>query len=190
MNALTKHEAANLPALQMDEAELLSVVGFEGLYVVSRKGVIKSVERVVYGKKKQTVHEKVIGQFDNGHGYKTVRLWKSGKQTIAYVHRVVLEAFVGRSHGNDACHNDGNRANNDLSNLRWDTRASNHADKLVHGTMPNGEMARAAKLTADKVVAIRARLSRGAEQKEMAEMFAVSQPTISDIATRRTWKHI
>lgn len=179
-----------LPAMQMDEAELMQVVGFEGLYVVSSQGEIKSVERVVYGKKKQTVREKVIGQFDNGHGYKTVRLWKDGKQKIAYVHRIVLEAFVGSALGNDACHNDGDRANNDLSNLRLDTRSNNHADKLIHGTMPNGEMARAAKLTADKVVSIRMRLSHGAEQKEMADLFSVSQPTISDIATRRTWKHI
>lgn len=179
-----------LPAMRMDEAELIPVVGFEGLYVVSSQGEIMSVERVVYGKKKQTVREKVIGQFDNGHGYKTVRLWKDGKQKMAYVHRIVLEAFSGSEPGNDACHNDGNRANNALSNLRWDTRSNNHADKLLHGTMANGEKARAARLTAAQVIAIRTRLSHGEEQQAMASMFSVSQPTISDISTRRTWKHI
>lgn len=166
------------------------VHGFEGLYVVSTQGEIKSLDRVVFGKKKQTVGERVIKQFDNGSGYKTVRLWRDGKQTMKYVHRVVLEAFVGLGGDMDACHNDGDKTNNTLANLRWDTRSSNHIDKLTHGTMANGEKARSARLTEKEVKEIRARLSFGEEQSSLAIYYGVKQPTISDIKSRRTWHHI
>ena len=170
--------------------EFVNVHGFDGLYSVSRDGEIMSLARVVIGKKKQTVSERVIRQFDNGHGYKTVRLWRDGKEFMKYVHRIVLEAFAGVSPGMDACHNDGNRSNNSLSNLRWDTRRNNHSDKLAHGTMANGENARAAKLTVQEVKEIRARLSFGQEQGILATYYGVKQPTISDIKSRRTWHHI
>jgi len=166
------------------------VVGFDGLYRVSNSGVIFSVSRVVVGKKKQTVSGRAIRQQDNGNGYKTVRLWRDGKEYNRYVHRLVLESFAGPSCGLDCCHNDGDRNNNELSNLRWDTRSNNHMDKLSHGTMANGEKARAAKLTVEDVLLIRARIASGEEQKAIANDFGIKQPSVSDIATRRTWKHI
>lgn len=174
----------------MNAPAVVHVLGFEGLYSVSSEGEIKSLARVVFGKKKQTVGARVVGQFDNGAGYKTVRLWRDGKQTMKYVHRVVLEAFVGVGGDMDACHNDGDRANNALSNLRWDTRSSNHVDKLAHGTMANGEKARVARLTEKEVKEIRARLSLGEDQSSLAIYYGVKQPTISDIKSRRTWHHI
>ncbi len=60
---------------------------------------------------------------------------ESGKTCTRYVHRLVLEAFVGPCPpGMVACHYDGNSANNAVSNLRWDTQAGNIADKKRHGT--------------------------------------------------------
>lgn len=53
------------------------------------------------------------------------------------MHTMVLEAFVGpRPVGLYGCHNDGDPANNRLTNLRWDTPASNTADKVMHGRDP------------------------------------------------------
>lgn len=50
------------------------------------------------------------------------------------IHQIVLEAFVGpRPRGTEACHNDGNRKNNALSNLRWDTPSGNWKDRKRHG---------------------------------------------------------
>jgi hypothetical protein len=52
-----------------------------------------------------------------------------------YVHRIVLESFVGECPPNMVCcHYDGNGANNDITNLRWGTRKENMADKKRHGT--------------------------------------------------------
>ena len=51
-----------------------------------------------------------------------------------YVHRLVLESFVGpRPERMEACHNDGNPTNNHVDNLRWDTRSENVKDAVKHG---------------------------------------------------------
>lgn len=56
----------------------------------------------------------------------------------ASVHPLVLEAFVGpRPPGMEACHADGNKTNNALSNLRWDTKRANELDAIRLGTRPD-----------------------------------------------------
>jgi hypothetical protein len=52
-----------------------------------------------------------------------------------YVHRLVLEAFVGPCPvGCEALHRDGNPANNTRANLRWGTHTENMRDACAHGT--------------------------------------------------------
>ena len=183
----------SMPALAMNEEERFApVYGYEGAYEVSDHGTVVSIARVVSGGiKKQTVKPCVLAQIDNGHGYKSVRLWKNGKEKTCYVHRLVLEAFAGRAaEGCEACHNDGARSNNHISNLRWDTKANNHADKIKHGTIRNGEKARFAKLTPKYVKEIRNRIAAGEYQQSVADSFSISQTSVSDIINRRTWRHI
>lgn len=106
----------------------LPVVGYEGLYEVSDHGRVRSLDR---GSRKG----RVLSLRVTGSGHKTVALYLLGKPTGKNVHRLVLIAFVGPCpQGMEACHNDGNPANNHLSNLRWDTHKSNMEDKVKHGT--------------------------------------------------------
>lgn len=52
----------------------------------------------------------------------------------SYVHRLVLEAFVGPCPpGMEACHWNGIPGDNRLHNLRWDTPSANNADILRLG---------------------------------------------------------
>lgn len=61
------------------------------------------------------------------------------KGKLIYVHKLVLEAFVGPCPtGLQCCHEDGNPANNALTNLRWDTPVSNQADRDRHGRTNKG----------------------------------------------------
>jgi len=46
------------------------------------------------------------------------------------------------------------------------------------------------KLTEREVKLIRTYSGGGFTQKELAEMFEVSRPTISAIITRRSWRHV
>ena len=51
-----------------------------------------------------------------------MRLWDGRGYKTRLVHRLVLETFVGAAPaGMEGCHNDGNRFNKRLENLRWDT---------------------------------------------------------------------
>src|SRR5262245_14917428 len=80
--------------------------------------------------------------------YLKVNLHRNGKKHLKCVHILVMEAFVGRCPpGMEACHNDGNPTNNDVSNLRWDTHKSNCADKQTHGTIAAGERNGRSKIT-------------------------------------------
>lgn len=50
------------------------------------------------------------------------------------VHRLVASAFLGpRPSGLEVCHNDGDKSNNAVSNLRYDTHAANIADLIREG---------------------------------------------------------
>jgi hypothetical protein len=81
-------------------------------------------------------------------GYLSVALYKNGKIKRLSTHRLVLEAFMGQCpNGMECAHNDGNKQNNKLKNLRWDTPSNNHGDKLKHGTWQGGENNGSAKLT-------------------------------------------
>lgn len=72
--------------------------------------------------------------------------------------------------------------------LGWETTLANEAHKLTHGTLVWGEKSNLAKLTEDQVRFIRANpLTSG---KSLAERFGVSEATIGDIQSMRTWKHL
>jgi hypothetical protein len=65
---------------------------------------------------------------------------KNNKQCTKGAHQLVAEAFVFKASDNlIVCHNDGNKLNNEVSNLRWDTHQSNTMDRAKHGTMFYGE---------------------------------------------------
>src|SRR5262249_29683708 len=89
-----------------------------------------------------------------GARYCVVRLRaeRGGKVVCRYVHRLVLEAFVGPCPpGYVACHHDGNTANNRLPNLRWDTQSANMADQARHGRRLRGEASPRARFTEEEV---------------------------------------
>ncbi len=116
---------------------------------------------------------------------------KNRKHTNKLIHVLVLEAFVGpRPKGAFACHYDGDPTNNRLSNLRWDTWASNIADMRRHGTLAAGADKPQAKLTDEDVIAIRCLRRRGVQISRIADVFGVSGTTVSKIAAGKKWKHL
>lgn len=113
------------------------VVGYEGYYEVSNHGRLRSLDRIVYAGQGRTRRHSGgnLNPAKGDTGYLEVRLSREGKSKIHKVHRLVLAAFVGPCPpGMEGCHNDGDRMNANLDNLRWDTRVGNFADKELHGT--------------------------------------------------------
>lgn len=69
------------------------------------------------------------------NGYYKVNLSKDGKSKLKYVHRLLAEIFILNPECKDQVdHIDGNKLNNNLSNLRWTTHAENqHNRKRAKG---------------------------------------------------------
>lgn len=127
-------------------------------------------------------------------GYKTVCLWSSEKnlKTSARVHRLVALAFIGPAPfiGAEVAHNDGNRSNNRVSNLRWASALENQADRIRHETKIQGSEVFGAKLDEAAIPHIRERIKNGERYPSIARDYGVSISTISLIKLQRTWTHV
>lgn len=121
-----------------------------------------------------------------------VTLYKNEKPVSVFVHRLVLEAFVGPCPtGMECCHEDGDEANNCLGNLKWGTRKDNEADKKRHGTASRlcGQDNPMARLTIREVKKIRRLASLGQySQREIAAKFRTSQGRVSLIVRGESWR--
>lgn len=111
--------------------EWRSVFGFEGLYIVSSMGIIKSVDRFVKGKKnsKRLIKGKVIKTGKSNVGYILVALSKEGKGKTYSVHKIVARAFPDICgewfEGAEINHLNEDKTDNRAINLRLCTRSEN-----------------------------------------------------------------
>lgn len=104
----------------------IDVIGYEGLYMVSDQGNVKSVKRIILRSdgRKRTIHEK-IKEGTHNKGYKRIALVdNNGKSTSLYVHRIVMESFIGKSNLY-VDHINGVKDDNRLENLRYVTNSQN-----------------------------------------------------------------
>lgn len=92
------------------------VVDYEGLYIVSNDGQIKSLFR----------YKRTLKQSVGKHGYCTVELFKNGKSKRLLVHRITAQAFIPNPNGLPQInHIDENPSNNNINNLEWCTAKYN-----------------------------------------------------------------
>ena len=128
---------------------------------------------------------RILQQFRRKDGYCTVNM----DHSTVKVHQIVAEAFVGpRPEGLDVAHFNGVRHDNQRSNLRYATRASNHADKARHGTQPRGESSVNSKLTAVQVAEIRLRyVRRRVTHQQLASEFGVTREAVGRVVRGETW---
>ena len=124
-------------------------------------------------------------------GYLYVVLCTGGKRKNHLVHRLVAQAFIPNP-GNklEVNHIDGCKTNNHVSNLEWVTRKENVTHAFDNDLCPIGSIHHKAKLTEDKVAYIKTLLEDGVSQANIARIFGVSQVTISQISTGKTWTHV
>lgn len=166
------------------------ILGYEGLYSASNTGSIRSEDRIVRhhkgGPKRLT--GALLKPFITKFGYEVISLAKSGINTKRHVHRLVLSAFTGvDKEGYDACHRDSVRTNNQIDNLRWDTRKGNMSDALKLGRTNRGVKNPNAKLTPEDIKKIRL---DNRVQRLIAKDFNVDPSTISDVKRGEHWKHV
>lgn len=101
---------------------------FEGLYEVSNLGRVKSFDRVVncgHGKTR-VMKGKILKEVKLRDGYFYVRLCKDTISTRKSIHRLVAETYIPNlDNKKEVNHIDGNKRNNNVSNLEWVTPKEN-----------------------------------------------------------------
>lgn len=171
--------------------------GYEGIYEVSSKGEVRSLDRVIPQLNwagtlvRRNYPGRTIKPVADNHGYLRVSLARQGqKAETKRVHHLVAAAFLGpRPDGHDICHNDGDQKNNAASNLRYATRTENEQDKRTHGSLRYGETHMDAKLNDEVVRSLRVSL-QGKTQRWWAKRLGVSDGALSHALSGVTWRHL
>lgn len=123
------------------------IPGYGGHYDASSLGRVRVKDRII-----RKPHSRTGGMVDyfypgrvltlnNGkRGYWHAHIGIAGKRISLAAHRAVLFAFVGEpKEGEEACHCNGDKSDNRVENLRWDSHYENNQDRKRHGTYPRGE---------------------------------------------------
>lgn len=163
------------------------VKGYEGLYIVDSKGVVyscvKSTSRRL-GKLKPCER----------NGYLYVNLYKEGKGTKYYIHRLVADAFIPNPNGfTEVNHINCDKHDNSIDNLEWCDRKQNLKHSYEHGLKRRGESHGCHKLTEKEVISIRKEYVKGDREHSLhalGEKYGVSYCTIQAIVKGRLWSHL
>jgi len=169
-------------------------------YDITRDGRVISLDYNHTGKPKEIVQKL------NKYGYMQVGITNNlGVRKFRQVHRLVGIAFVkNKDNKPEINHIDGNKANNNYSNLEWCTSSENqiHAFRTglnkAHKSNVNGnhqgEDVMHSKLTESDVLEIRKRHSINESPEALAKEYKVSTHSINCVVSRtsklRTWKHL
>jgi len=148
-------------------------------YIISSQGDVYSL-----------LSKKVLRPLNNGKGYMQVSLRRNKKSHKKYVHRLVLEAFVGIS-SLDVNHKDTIKTNNCLKNLEYCTRQQNIHHAVKHGLRfqpcNKGEKHGRSKLNENNINEIR---NSAKNTTKLMKKFNVSRSTINRIKNRKIWRHM
>jgi hypothetical protein len=110
---------------------------WERIYEASTLGRIRSLDRIITCSSgpPRSLRGRILRPAVRVDGHLQVTLCRNGQDYKRYVHSLVALAFLGpRPSGLEACHGDGNPANNRPENLRYGSHGSNLLDRVRHGT--------------------------------------------------------
>ena len=129
-------------------------------------------------------------------GYLQVCL--TNKNTYS-IHRLVALTFIeNKENKPEVNHKDGNKLNNNISNLEWNTTQENLEHKRINNLgktlkaklSATGMNNSQAKLDEEDVIFIRTNCETIIDIKKFSKELNVSIATIYDIKNRRSWTHI
>lgn len=172
------------------------VIGFEGRYAVTKDGRVWSYPSKAKWKKHQRGHFLAIR--DSGHHirygkrvkrmYKRVSLSKDGKNKDFYLHRLVALAFLPNPNGyKEINHKNGDGSDNRVENLEWCNRRQNLDHAILIGRTTRGKKNMQCKLNEESVRKIRVLVGKGKTQREVANMYNITQGNVSSICRGRNW---
>lgn len=175
-----------------DEQELwMPILGYELAYQVSNFGRVKSCERRVKNRWGcRVVKERILKQKKDKDGYKMVELSLESSYKTHKVHHLVLNAFSNpRGKDEVCCHIDGDRNNNFIFNLKWDTQAENIKHRLAHGTELYGEKKPNSIFKNEDIIKIR-EMAKSDSKKDIANFYGVPTNYITRILNGERYKNV
>ena len=162
--------------------ECKTIPGYED-YEVDTNGRVWSFKSGIKTEKKLSFR---------ANGYLSVGLSTNGKFKNCLVHRLIMLTFCGESNL-QVNHIDGDKTNNNLTNLEYCTASENIRHAFKTGlNKSKGEGNTNSKLTEKDVIGIKTALLapyRGINV-DLGRKYGVKNVTISSIRSGRSWKHV
>lgn len=163
------------------------IPNYEGLYQVSNFGRVKGLDRFVTGKDGVTQFKKgkILKNKMGTNNYHYVILYKNNKSKTFMNHSLTALLFISeRPNNHEICHLDGDKLNNHVNNLRYDTRSENRIDEYRIGKKnPKG------KLSIEQVLSIR-KIGENSNMssRQIAEKYNISSSQVRSILNRVSYK--
>jgi hypothetical protein len=160
------------------DTEWFDVIGFEGLYKISKDG------RVLNLKRNRCNKPCLVGK-----GYWIIGMTKNGNPERQYVHRLLAIHFIPNPENKPQVnHKNGIMTDNRLENLEWCTAKENIKHAHDTGLVPIAHRYNCRKLTFQQVKEIRD--SECEDLKLLAKKYGVVCATIRNIKRNHTFKHL
>ena len=155
-------------------------------YEVSNQG---SVRRSSAGRR--TFAGRVLSPIKMTIGYFVVKPVIDGKNVVFYIHDIVAASFIGaKPKGSNVNHKDGNKTNNNVSNLEYVTHAENMAHAGKTGLLVRGTSHPIAKLNEESVISLRLDRACGMSYTKLAQKYGIAPMTAHSAVNGKNWRHV
>ena len=150
------------------------VLNYEEQYEVSNRGRVRRI-----GVSKGAKVGRILAKAYNTRGYLMTTLWKNNVSRSYTIHLLVAQAFVEGDFSLTVDHIDGNKLNNDPSNLEWITREENTRRQHALGLASDVTQFKPTKVPPEDYERIIERYDEGEPCDFIASDYGCSQPLIS-----------
>lgn len=193
-----KIEYKDVPII-VDNEEFRKIDGIDGIEV-SNSGKIKLLSKTILDidGNRRTYKEKIKDKFAiNSSGYKKISYYFNGEFKNYYLHRLIAMAFVPNPENKPFVnHKDGNKLNNNVSNLEWCTSSENMIHAYKHNLKQDTGYAKyirresTRKLSDKDIDSIRQMYKDGVKQVDIAKKYNLHTRTVNNIVHDNLYKQI
>lgn len=125
--------------------------------------------------------------------YVTISFSRNGRVTTKHLHRLLAQVFIPNPENKPYVnHKDGNKKNNDLTNLEWCTAQENHKHALENNLVvyPRGNSHHYTKVSDGVVMDAIHRINRGESVRDLANEVGISRSQLNLIKRGKSRRHL